>query len=544
MKKTAKPTSEVLAANVFLSTKATAESIVVAFILAFIFRAFLAEAYKIPTGSMAPTLYGMHQTRDCVNCGYQYAYEIVDAHPEVPTFYPKSPAWTFCPNCRYRNDPLPMQTGRRWLFDSGDRIGVMKFGYELADVLPGLADRLGPKRWDVVVFKNPSDASINFIKRLVGLPNEKLEIVDGDIYINDRIAGKTDVAQESLWFVVHNNDYLPERRPGTGFPDVPSWRPANDAAGKIWDTSSRIMRVHALDETQAQSIGYSGPISDYYAYDGPADSHNGEIPVSDLKIEFMLVVHEGSGMIEVALSKYEDVFLAQIDTLGKVRLLQSRLVNGLDSAGEWKVLAETQVSALTAETPVGVKFENVDYRVRVGLNGKWLLTTTEDQYHPDLDHLRDMDINLYERRMNVRKRRSLVQISARGFNGELWHTKLFRDISYQWTWINEATNFVTGERNLIYDRPGHGVAGNPIRLGPADYFVLGDNSPRSKDSRLWWEIGPHLAQRFEAGEYHYGTVPADQMLGKAIFVYWPAWLHAFQTGPGIVPNVGEMRFVR
>ena len=36
----------------------TFESIVVAFVLAFLFRAFEAEAFVIPTGSMAPTLYG------------------------------------------------------------------------------------------------------------------------------------------------------------------------------------------------------------------------------------------------------------------------------------------------------------------------------------------------------------------------------------------------------------------------------------------------------------------------------------------------------
>src|SRR5689334_2661262 len=39
----------------------TVESIVVAFVLAFLFRTFEAEAFVIPTGSMAPTLYGQHR---------------------------------------------------------------------------------------------------------------------------------------------------------------------------------------------------------------------------------------------------------------------------------------------------------------------------------------------------------------------------------------------------------------------------------------------------------------------------------------------------
>ena len=45
------------------SVRETIESIVVAFILAFLFRAFVAEAFVIPTGSMAPTLMGVMRTQ-------------------------------------------------------------------------------------------------------------------------------------------------------------------------------------------------------------------------------------------------------------------------------------------------------------------------------------------------------------------------------------------------------------------------------------------------------------------------------------------------
>ena len=51
----------------------TVESVVVAFILAFLFRTVEAEAFVIPTGSMAPTLMGAHKDVDCPECGYQYA---------------------------------------------------------------------------------------------------------------------------------------------------------------------------------------------------------------------------------------------------------------------------------------------------------------------------------------------------------------------------------------------------------------------------------------------------------------------------------------
>ncbi|MDP7301684.1 MAG: S26 family signal peptidase, partial [Pirellulaceae bacterium] len=42
------------------TTRETIESVVVAVVLAFLFRAFVAEAFVIPTGSMAPTLQGRH----------------------------------------------------------------------------------------------------------------------------------------------------------------------------------------------------------------------------------------------------------------------------------------------------------------------------------------------------------------------------------------------------------------------------------------------------------------------------------------------------
>jgi len=54
------------------NVKETVESILVAFILAFIFRAFVVEAFVIPTGSMAPTLYGAHMRFRCPDCGYSF----------------------------------------------------------------------------------------------------------------------------------------------------------------------------------------------------------------------------------------------------------------------------------------------------------------------------------------------------------------------------------------------------------------------------------------------------------------------------------------
>src|SRR5947207_11594700 len=61
--------------------KETIESILVAFVLAFIFRAFVVEAFVIPTGSMAPTLMGAHMRFTCQDCGYEFTVNYQGGRP-------------------------------------------------------------------------------------------------------------------------------------------------------------------------------------------------------------------------------------------------------------------------------------------------------------------------------------------------------------------------------------------------------------------------------------------------------------------------------
>ena len=55
-----------------LAVRETVESIVIAVVLAMMFKAFEAEAFIIPTGSMAPALQGQHKDLGCIQCGHQY----------------------------------------------------------------------------------------------------------------------------------------------------------------------------------------------------------------------------------------------------------------------------------------------------------------------------------------------------------------------------------------------------------------------------------------------------------------------------------------
>jgi len=91
-------------------------------------------------------------------------------------------------------------------------------------------------------------------------------------------------------------------------------------------------------------------------------------------------------------------------------------------------------------------------------------------------------------------------------------------------------------------------AESPILLREHEFFMLGDNTSASKDSRLWDVAGAHLKKRGE--DFQLGTVPEDQLIGKAFFVYWPSgyrvtWLPRIGTWTWpVIPDVGRMRWIR
>src|SRR5271155_2584057 len=64
------------------ATRETIESVIIAFVLAFLFRTFEAEAFVIPTGSMAPTLMGKHKDLECPMCHYRYQANASDQNDQ------------------------------------------------------------------------------------------------------------------------------------------------------------------------------------------------------------------------------------------------------------------------------------------------------------------------------------------------------------------------------------------------------------------------------------------------------------------------------
>ena len=179
--------------------KDTFETLIVAFVLALIIRAFLVQVFWIPSPSMVPTL--EINDRLIVNklaYGLQnpfYRFDLYDKFLYI------------VPNPFY-----------------GHRSPVFNFKYFVE--LP-----FGPGRFEVVVFRFPSetqpDASRDLIKRVVGLPGETIELKRGVLYVN----GKT-VEEKHQMYNDYSN-YGPVQVPVKSYLMMGDNRP-NSNDGRYW----------------------------------------------------------------------------------------------------------------------------------------------------------------------------------------------------------------------------------------------------------------------------------------------------------------------
>jgi signal peptidase I len=484
----------------------TFEWLITAFILAFVFRAFVMEAFRIPTGSMADTLKGAHFRLRCPQCGYRYdhGFSPVDyglGEDTVPSGR-VAPPRTRCPSCGYYwPNRFSTLAGETPVAD-GDRILVLKCIYQFFE----------PKRWDVVVFKNPLEPHINYIKRLIGLPEEKLEIIDGDVYVNDEIAHKPPKVQKQLWMPVYNNDYQPAR-PNQGVFNGHLWQqPFKNGPGSQWVTTDpnapTLFRLKSPTD-QIHTLVYDSSLGNDFraahAYDEPSDY--GSMPYcSDLMLRFCLRPSGSRARIGIGLSKYETHYRAWLDLSGQMTITKI-------SQDTEEVLDSRSVEPPSTERFTLVEFANVDHRL--------IFRFGSEELPYDLGG----DPN------DAGSRQRNIPPEARIFGAgdlTLAHVAIFRDIHY------------TAKKFANSPEEGRAIAPDPFVLGKDQYFMLGDNSPRSEDSR-WWE------QRGRGNNdktYRKGIVPRDYLVGKALFVYWPMGYRLFAWDPfGIVPNVGQLRFV-
>ena len=88
----------------------------------------------------------------------------------------------------------------------GDRLFVTKYSYGYSKhsfpfsppIFKGRFFLNSPKNGDVVVFKTPSDNRTDYIKRLVGSPGDKIQFIDGDLYLNNNQILKSRISKSDI----------------------------------------------------------------------------------------------------------------------------------------------------------------------------------------------------------------------------------------------------------------------------------------------------------------------------------------------------------
>ncbi len=133
-------------------------TVLVAFVLALVFRSFAFEPFHIPSGSMKNTLL------------------IGD-----------------------------------YLFVSKFSYGYSRFSFPLG--LPNFEGRVmefeKPKRGDVVVFRVPTNTRVDFIKRIMGLPGDKIQVKEGIVYINGNALKRDPLPDETDYTDNHSAKSVP-----------------------------------------------------------------------------------------------------------------------------------------------------------------------------------------------------------------------------------------------------------------------------------------------------------------------------------------------
>lgn len=135
--------------------------------LGLLLRYNVAEAYKLPTNSMAPTLLGKHRLGECPHCqGDVILPGLSESEGYDSSHFTSVPQPGICLGCRQATEATPADLR----VHAGDRIMVDK--------------TTSYQRFDLVVYYPTPDAKELFVKRLVALPGETLELRSGALWVN------------------------------------------------------------------------------------------------------------------------------------------------------------------------------------------------------------------------------------------------------------------------------------------------------------------------------------------------------------------------
>ena len=94
----------------------------------------------------------------------------------------------------------------------GDRLFVTKYSYGYSKhsfpfsppIFKGRVMFSEPKRGDVIVFKTPADNRTDYIKRLIGLPGDKIQFINSNLYLNNNEIFKSRISKNDVIYCGNN----------------------------------------------------------------------------------------------------------------------------------------------------------------------------------------------------------------------------------------------------------------------------------------------------------------------------------------------------
>lgn len=429
-------------------------------------RAVAIEPFGVPTGSMAHTLLGNHKSCICPRCGCSIVVGAPNPRGDsAATHDAYANAW--CPNCYQGRLPLEQVPEA-----AGDRLLVDK----------SVFDFRRPRRWEVAVFRNPSDLSKPYVKRVVGLPGEAIQIREGDIYIDGKLARKSLDQCRAMRIPVFDNDFQPAEggwkirwRRASKDPDLPQL--AKDKSlldadehlegstlkwmGRSGELDWLVYRHWLLDEQREE------PVRDWFAYNGGA-LHQELNDVHDFLVEFDIELGQGSGTFAVKLYDGNTTVTAEIPIVARGAPARAVRLLGVDQTPSLN-----EAVHLRDAGSHHIEFAFVDRRVMLAIDHR-------EAFAP-------VDLKETPNRNAVSRP---VWLGSQGVPVTVKHFRLYRDVYYS-----------PSGRNAIYDA---------WPLKQDEFFMLGDNSANSEDSRYWTIPG----------------IPERNFLGKPLLLHQPSrWSH-------------------
>jgi signal peptidase I len=444
-------------------------------ILFLVVRTIFVEPFGVPTGSMAPTLHGNYRGAHCPRCDHEIRVGSATAEDRARKDFLNPQSVAFCGNCGLLGIDLTKTAPEI----SGDRLLVDKMVYQ----------HRGPKRWEIAVFRCPVDDSKPYVKRVVGLPGERMKIFDGDVHANGLLQRKTWTEVRELAIPVFQQKFVPRVSGGwtQRWRVERSWVPAHSPDADPTDDPplpeiSEVIRddeLHLMTSSSALSafgLTYLHRNLDTREADVVKDTleYNGGVrrgipqPVHDFYLQCEIDVRAGNGMLAFRLADGADSIRLELP-IGGNKELPHRLAH--DGGNE--ALTDTGLCLQPGQT-YRLEFAFVDRRGLVALNGDEVLAP--------------LDLPAPERNRPGTDRP--LQIGIRNADIILRNLTLNRDIHYRSEAVPDAK---------IYP------------LGPREYFMLGDNSANSSDSRDWKDA---------QGQDAFG-VAREALIGKPFFIHQP-----------------------